>query len=68
MKHRRFAGLSIITCGNDDVLGFSNMGHVDNDHITLHGSDNMVQVLNRLERESHQNSDMYDVLLHLRNK
>ena len=35
VQQRHFAGLGIITCVNLDVLGFCNVGHVDNDYITV---------------------------------
>ena len=67
---RRFAGLSIITCGNLDIIGFANIGHVDNDYITFHANDKLLYVLRKIleEHEMNANGNMMDVLLHLRNK
>ena len=44
-NHKRFAALSILTCGNSKNIGFGNVGHRDNDfidQISLHLS---IQVL-----------------------
>ena len=49
IQHRHFAALSILTCGKLRIIGFSNMGHVDNDFITLHGSQDMLDILKVLE-------------------
>ena len=67
---RRFAGLSIITCGNLEIIGFANIGHVDNDYITFHANDKLLYVLRKIlvEHETNANGNMMDVLLHLRNK
>ena len=70
VKQRRFAGLSIITCGNLGIIGFANIGHVDNDYITFHANEKLLDVLNKLLLEHETNGKGYikDILLHLRNK
>ena len=70
MGQRQFAGLSILTCGNSDVIGFSNVGHVDNDFITLYAGEKMLKVLQELwyEYNLYQNESILQALLHLHNK
>ena len=52
---RRFAGLSIITCGNLEIIGFANIGHVDNDYITFHANDKLLYVLHKILEEHERN-------------
>ena len=70
MGQRQFAGLSILTCGNSDVIGFSNAEHVDNDFITLYAGEKMLKVLQELwyEYNIDQNESILQVLLHLHHK
>ena len=70
VEQRRFAGLSIITCGNSELIGFANIGHVDNDYITMFANAMFLETLNKLEIEykSDKNSNIGEVLLHLKNK
>jgi len=58
-RHRRFAGLSIMTNGNTKTIGFSNTGHTDNDFIDRHTLESSIEVLNEFKDEIHGSTNKH---------
>ena len=67
---RDFAALSVLTCGNSLLSGFSNMRHRDEDFITLQSCRRMMMKLKKIyiQYNTTKNDRDLQMLLHLRNR
>ena len=68
--NRDFAALSILTCGNSFLGGYTNMRHRDNDYITYHGCRAMIIVLQKMlvHYRKYNETNLLRILNHLRNR
>ena len=69
LRHRRFAALSILTCGNSQAIGFANVGHKDHDFIDSNGHKAALKVLQSIsaECETSTNKSCHLALSHIAN-
>ena len=70
LRHRRFAALSIMTCGNSKTIGFANVAHKDNDYIDSTGHKAGLKVLQSIntECEISRNHSCHFALRHIAKK
>ena len=66
LSQRRFAALSILTCGNDILRGFANIGHKDNDFLYKQFHHCSLHILNAMEVKQTGNMHLKWVLCHTR--
>ena len=67
---RDFAALSILTCGNSFLSGFTNMRHRDHDYITFKSCQAMVHVMKKYMLHYNTTKDVcfLRILSHLKNR
>ena len=70
VKYRRFASLSIMTCGDNDLRGYANMGHTNKCYLPSSSMDACyIQMKNiRDEYLSNSNLHLLEVLYYLKKR
>ena len=70
LYHRRFAALSILTCGNKVLRGFANIGHKDNDFLDKQFHTCSLKILKAMRYEIKQkgNAHLKRAFDHIRRK